>query len=104
MTTNNKEAARQRTQMLAELRKQHSEQVKAAQELLKEQQANRKKLQHALQDGPRSVPQLAHETGIPAHQVLWYVATMKKYRLVEEAGLDEDEEYYLYSLSKEAKS
>jgi predicted transcriptional regulator len=102
MTT--KEEARKRTQMLAELRKQHSEQVKRAQELLKEQQATRKKLQSSLQDGPRTVPQLAEETGIPAHQVLWYVATMKKYGMVEEVGLDDDEEYYLYSLSKEAES
>jgi predicted Rossmann fold nucleotide-binding protein DprA/Smf involved in DNA uptake len=100
MTINNKEDARKRTQMLAELRKQHSEQVKQAQELLKEQQAVRKKLQGALRNGPRSVPQLAEATAIPAHQVLWYVATMKKYGLVEEAGLDDDEEYYLYSLSK----
>jgi predicted transcriptional regulator len=101
MTT--KEEARKRTQMLAELRKQHSEQVKQAQELLKEQQAIRKKLQHALQDGPCSVPQLAEATSLPAHQILWYVATMKKYGLVEESGLDEDEEYYLYSLSKGSK-
>jgi predicted transcriptional regulator len=104
MTTNDKEEARKRTQMLAGLRKQHSEQVKQAQELLKEQQAIRKKVLHALQDGPLTIPQIAEETGILAHQVLWYVATMRKYGLVEEAGLDEDEEYYLYSLSKEAKS
>jgi hypothetical protein len=31
------------------------------------------------------------------------VATMKKYGLIEEAGLDEDEEYYRYSLLKEGK-
>jgi hypothetical protein len=28
---------------------------------------------------------------------------MKKYGLVEEAGLDEDEAYYLYRSSKEAR-
>jgi predicted transcriptional regulator len=103
MTNNDKEEARQRTQMLAELRKQHSEQVKEAQALLKEQQAIRKKLQRVLQDGPNSVPQLAEATALPAYQVLWYVATMKKYGLVEEAGLDENEEYYLYRLSKGSK-
>jgi predicted transcriptional regulator len=103
MTKNDKEEARKRTQMLAELRKQHAEQVKQAQELLKEQQAVRKELLRALRDGPCSVPQLAEETGFPAHEVLWYVATMKKYGLIEEAGLDEDEEYYRYSLLKEGK-
>jgi hypothetical protein len=103
MTTNTKQEARQRTQMLAELRKQHNQHVQAAQELLKEQQAIRKKLHLALQDGPCSVPQLAEATSLPAHQVLWYVATMKKYGQVEEAGLDEAEEYYLYCLSKGSK-
>jgi hypothetical protein len=103
MTTNDKEKARQRTQMLAELRKQHDEKVKAAQQLLKEQQAIRNKLHLALQDGSCSVPQLAEATSLPAHQILCYVATMKKYGLVEEAGLDEAEEYYLYTLSKGSK-
>jgi predicted transcriptional regulator len=103
MTATSKEEARQRTQMLAKLRKQHSETVKQAQEVLRQQQAVRKALHSALQNSPHSVPQLAEETGLPAHEVLWYIATMKKYGLVEEAGLDESEEYYLYSLSKETR-
>jgi predicted Rossmann fold nucleotide-binding protein DprA/Smf involved in DNA uptake len=103
MSTNSKERARRRTQMLAELRKQHSQQVKQAQELLKGQQAVRKSLLRALEGGPRTVPQLAGEAGIPAHEVLRVVATMKKYGLVEEIGLDEEDEYYLYGLPKEAE-
>ncbi len=99
-----KEAAKQRTQMLIELRKQHGDQVKAAQELLKTQQAARKTLQLALQDGPRSVLQLAAATSLTPHDVLWHLAAMKKYGLVEEAGMDDADEYYLYRLAKGATS
>ncbi len=98
-----REAARQRTQMLLELRKQHEQQVKEAQELLRAQQTARKTLQQALQGGPRSIPQLAGETGMASNEVLWHMAAMKKYGVVEEMGMDEDGEYYLYSLSKEGK-
>jgi predicted ArsR family transcriptional regulator len=72
--------------------------------MLKEQQAVRKALRRALQAGPRSVPQLAEAIGAPADAVLWHVTSMKKYGLVEEVGMDEDEPYYLYGLSKAAQS
>ena len=103
MNQQNKQKARQRTEMLVELRKQHSERAKVAQELLRTQQQVRKTLQRAMQGAPRSVPQLAEQTGISAHEVLWHIAAMKKYGLVEETGMDEAGEYYLYDLSKEAK-
>ncbi len=104
MSVEGKEKARERTQMLLELRRQHGESVKQAQDRLKEQQSIRKTLQRTLQGAPRSVPQLATATGIAAHAVLWHIAAMKKYGLVEEAGMDDAGEYYLYGLSKEAKA
>jgi predicted transcriptional regulator len=104
MTTSDKENAGKRTQMLTELRKQHPERVKQAQELLKQEQNIRKQLQQNLKNGPCTAPQLADATGVPAHEVLWYLATMKKYSLIEEAGMDDEGEYYLYRLTKEAVS
>ncbi len=103
MTTKTREEIRQRTAMLTALRSQRDEQFKQAQSLLKEQRAIRKSVQQAMLGGPKSVPQLAASIGIPAHVVLWHVAAMKKYGLVAEAGLDEDGDYYLYELSKEAR-
>ena len=104
MNLKSKEETRKQTQMLVELRQRHSTQVRKAQELLKEQQAARKTLQRALQQVPRSFPQLAAATNIATHLVLWHIAAMKKYGAVEEAGMDETGEYYLYRLVKEAKS
>ena len=103
MTITEKEKARQRTKMLADLREKHRESVKAAQVMLKEQQTARKAISRAIHGGPKSVPQIAEATGIPAHEVLWHIAAMKKYGHVAEDGLDEDYEYYLYRLTKEAK-
>jgi hypothetical protein len=57
-----------------------------------------------LQQTPRSIPQLAVTTNIAAHLILWHIAAMKKYGAVEEAGMDETGEYYLYGLVKEVKS
>jgi predicted Rossmann fold nucleotide-binding protein DprA/Smf involved in DNA uptake len=96
--------AKKRTEVLVELRKQHEPSAKKAQELLKSQQTDRKKLLQAMKAGPSSVPQLTSATGIPTHEVLWHVAAMKKYGLVEEAGMDDADEYYLYRLTKEARA
>lgn len=103
MNVKDKEQAKRRTEMLIELRKQHGAQVQVAQELLKTQQQVRKTLQRAMQNAAHSIPQLAVQTGIPARQILWHIASMKKYGLVEETGMDEAGEYYLYGLSKEVK-
>lgn len=103
MIVKDKERARERTQMLIDLRKRHAEPVKLAQDLLKEQQSIRKTLERALQGAPRSVPQLAKQVGVSADVVLWHITAMKKYGLVEETELDESGDYYLYRLLKEAK-
>jgi predicted transcriptional regulator len=102
MTTN--EEKKKRTEMLVEMRKEHRDAVQKAQELLKAQQSARKALERALTGGPHSVPQLAQAVDMPAHEVLWHVAGMKKYGIVAEAGTDESGDYYLYRLTKEAQA
>jgi len=68
-----------------------SEQKKA---MIKEQRDTTRALENALKAGPRTVPQLAQETGIASSKVLWYVMALKKYGKVAEAGRAGD--YYLY--------
>lgn len=98
------DAKKKRTEMLVELRKERRETVQKAQALLKAQQSARKALERVLTGSPHSVPQLAQATGMPAHEVLWHVAAMKKYAIVAEAGTDESGDYYLYRLTKEAQA
>jgi len=104
MNVKDKEETRRRTEVLKELRRQHGDRVKQTQELLKTRQSVRKALERAMQDAPRSVPHLAEQTGIPAHEILWHIAAMKKYGMVEETGTDESGDYYVYGLVKEAKT
>ena len=85
---------------LKRLRTEHQSSYVATQKLLKELQTVRKEIRQALQSGPRTVPEIAAAVGLPASQVLWQIAAMKKYGLVVETGLDEN--YYRYALAREA--
>ncbi len=100
----NKEEKKKQTQMLNGFRNRYPEKVKRAQELLKEQQSIRKALQNILTEAPCTVPKLASAADIAPHEVLWHIAAMKKYGLVEEDGMDETGDFYLYRLKKGAKS
>jgi hypothetical protein len=53
----------------------------------------------ALEGGPMTVPEIALESGIPPHEVLWHVATSLRYRLVEPVEKT-DEDYWKYKLIK----
>ncbi len=94
-----KQEAKQRTQMLKQLREAHSDTVTRTKALLKEQNAIRKQLRSAMADGPQTVPQIAQAAGLPSDQVLWHLTAMKKYDLVVETGMDG--EYFQYRLSSE---
>lgn len=90
-----------RADALKRLREQHQAGFKATQALLKELSAIRKEIRQAMQEGPKTVPELAEAVHLPASQVLWHMAAMKKYGLVVETGLDEN--YYRYALAEEVK-
>jgi predicted transcriptional regulator len=100
MTT--RKEAQERTAALVALRKKHEASVTRTQELVKEQNAVRKRLRAALQEGPMTVPDLARKTDLPSERVLWHITAMRKYDLVVETGIDEAGEYYLYGLPEEA--
>ena len=87
-------AAAQRGQLLKQLREEHAEGVAWAKAVLKEQKALRKQLCQPMREGPKTVPELAAATGLPAAEVLWHLMAMKKYDLIEEVGMCG--EYYLY--------
>ena len=98
---NERQAAQARTQRLKRLREEHSETVARTQELLKAQKALRRQLCQPMRDNPKTIPELAEATGIPAGEVLWHITAMKKYDLVEEVGMCG--EYYLYQRREEKR-
>ncbi len=60
--------------------------------------AARKAIRKSLQNQPDTVPSLAHNLKLPAHEVLRHIAGMRKYGEVRE--LDEAEGYIRYGLTE----
>jgi hypothetical protein len=61
----------------------------------------RKQLTDALKVAAATVPELAQKTGLPADQVLWHIAGMRKYGLAREVGQVDD--YVKYELVKNSQ-
>jgi len=66
------------------------------------QTALRRKIVAALETGPKTVPELSAETGIPTDQTLYFVMALKKYGKVAEGA--ERDDYYEYVLIEEKKT
>lgn len=95
-----KEEISRRNELLKKLRQEHKQSVERMQTLLKEQKKIEQQICQAMRENPRTVPEVAQSTGLPAYQVLWYITAMKKYGRVVETGMCG--EYYQYQAAKEA--
>ena len=86
--------------LLKQLRSERKEWITRASARIKQQKKELRAIKERLKEGAGTVPQVAGETGIPAHRVLWYFAALKKYgELVED---QKDGSYYRYSLTGKA--
>lgn len=56
-----------------------------------------RKITKSLSSGPKTVPEVASDTGLPPRKALWYLMTYFKYGLVAPAGKTEDG-HHRYSL------
>ncbi len=88
-----------RGEMLKRLRGQHAEMVERTQALLKEQKRVQREICQVMRENPKTVPEIAEAVGMPTNEVLWYVASFKKYGLVLENGMCGD--YPLYQKAEE---
>lgn len=84
---------------LKALRQARKQTIDSVRKRMKETRAFRKKLSESLAEGPKTVPELAGATGIPSHNVLWHLTSMKKYGKVAEG--DQSGDYFQYVLVKE---
>jgi predicted transcriptional regulator len=80
--------------MLKRLREQHAETVARTQALLKEQKRAQQEICRAIREKPMTVPEIAEAIGMPTNEVLWYVASFKKYGLIVEKGMCADDPLY----------
>ena len=88
-----------RAEMLKKLRAEHADTVKSTQAVLKEQKRVQREICKFIREAPKSVPEIAEEVGMPANEVLWYVASFRKYGIVVEDGMCED--FPLYRKAEE---
>jgi predicted transcriptional regulator len=88
-----------RGEMLKRLRADHAETVTRTQALLKEQKRVQKEICKFIRENPKTVPEIAEAIGMPTNEVLWYLASYKKYGIVIEDGMCAD--YPLYQSVEE---
>jgi len=88
-----------RGELLKGLRAQHTETVEPTQALRKEQKRVQKEICQFIRENPKTVPEIAEAVNMPAHEVLWYIASFKKYGIVVEEGMCAD--YPLYCRAEE---
>jgi predicted transcriptional regulator len=91
-----------RGEILKGLREKHAATVERTQVLFREQRTMQQSICQFIRDTPKTVPEIAAEIGKPSHEVLWFVAALKKYGIVVEAGMCGD--YPLYQRAKEAQA
>ncbi len=91
-----------RGDMLKKLRAEHAASVERTQILFREQRAMQQSICQLIRETPKTVPEIANAIGKPSQEVLWFVAALKKYGIVIEAGMCGD--YPLYQRAKEAQA
>ena len=83
---------------LKQLKAARKEQIATGTMRMKEQRRAVKAIKEQLEGAELTVPEIAAATGLPASEVLWYVATLKKYGEILEGP--KDGSYYRYRLGQ----
>ena len=83
-----------RAELLKRLRTEHAESVARTQVLLKEQKRIQKEICKFIRENPKTVPEIAEAIGMPSNEVIWYIASYKKYGIVVEDGMCADHPLY----------
>lgn len=89
-------ADKAKMQALKNLRTARRQWVDQATADSKSQKKTIKAIQQALEKEAATVPQIAEAVGLPTETVLWFLAGMKKYGQIVEAG--QDDSYFRYAL------
>jgi predicted Rossmann fold nucleotide-binding protein DprA/Smf involved in DNA uptake len=83
---------------LKKLKAARKEQIAATTARMKEQRQAVKAIKARLEGAELTVPEIAAATGLPVSEVLWYVASLKKYGEILEGP--KDGSYYRYRLGQ----
>lgn len=79
-----------------------STQSREVREVVREEPVMRGRILAALQDGPRTVPEIASAIGCPTHEVLFWVMGMRRYGWLREAKGPAEDGYFRYQAEDRA--
>jgi predicted transcriptional regulator len=74
-----------------------SEMLREPREVMRDEMVMRDRVLAALDDGPKTVPEIAEAIGQPSHEVMHWVMAARRYGLVRETGQPVGD-YYQYAL------
>ena len=97
------EASEEKTEKkvaMRKLRESRKDSIKATSARVKENRKAVKAIKEQLRDEARTVPEIAEATGLASAEVLWFMATLKKYGNIVEG--DKDGGYFRYYLADAA--
>ncbi|MCB2188440.1 MAG: hypothetical protein KQJ78_18625 [Deltaproteobacteria bacterium] len=86
----------ERKQALKQAKAARAPQIKAAAALAQQQKKDLARIKERLAQGPATPVELARDVGLTPREALWYLAAMRKYGMVSEAG--KNGEYFNYQL------
>ena len=89
-----------RKEAMKRLRQSRKQIIKATSARVKENRKAVKAIKEQLKDEARTVPEIAEATGVASSEVLWFIATLKKYGEILEG--DKDGGYFRYYLADSA--
>jgi len=90
----------EKKEAMKRLRESRKHTIKATSARVKENKKAVKAIKEQLQDEARTVPEIAEATGLASSEVLWFIATLKKYGEIVEG--DKDGGYFRYCLADAA--
>ena len=74
-----------------------SEMLRERREVMRDEMVMRDDLLAALEDGPKTVPEIARILGQPSHEVMVWVMSARRYGLVKESSEPTADDYFQYS-------
>jgi len=74
--------------------------IRDVREIIRDEMLMRGRILEVLQEGPKTVPEIAEAVDYPSHEVMFWVMGMRKYGHLAEDGLT-DEGYFKYRAVKE---
>jgi len=83
------------------LREARKETVASVSTRVKQQKKAIEAIKQQVAERPMTVPEIALATGIPSSEVLWFIATLKKYGIVVE--LDKEGSFFRYQMAETAR-